>query len=326
MGWMHVGCQLPVNYETLRTRPEFGLSPLQRCQSDSECLSTMLQWARTLPSSRRLPLSSLPPIRLPQYRHVSFSPLLRPSPYSRLSFRRPIIWLFPLVGGVTIYFYPRTHPLLSPPISSSALKTCPSDDGESLTLSESLILSPSELHLSLTERIYTLFLDHIWEPILTARRFIHLFFLFAPVIISSPMLLMGSPEERLQGDRWGAVWWYDYLVAQMDRAGPTFIKVCSFISYLSFAFDSHVIHWQLAQWAASRADLFPALLCERMGKMHSQGRRHSLAHTKRVIERVFQRPFDDVFEQFDETPIGSGAIAQVCCTFSYALSDRTLLS
>jgi len=105
------------------------------------------------------------------------------------------------------------------------------------------------------------------------------------------MLLIGSPEERLQGDKWGAVWWYDYLVAQMDRAGPTFIK--------------------LAQWAASRADLFPALLCERMGKMHSQGRRHSFTHTKRVIERVFQRPFEEVFEEFDETPIGSGAIAQV---------------
>jgi len=105
------------------------------------------------------------------------------------------------------------------------------------------------------------------------------------------MLLVGSPEETLQGDRWGAVWWYDYLVVQMDRAGPTFIK--------------------LAQWAASRADLFPALLCERMGKTHSQGRPHSLAHTKRVIERVFQKPFDEVFEEFDETPIGSGAIAQV---------------
>lgn|SRR6266850_2168851 len=86
-------------------------------------------------------------------------------------------------------------------------------------------------------------------------------------------------------------------------------------------FNSLVIYGQLAQWAASRTDLFPTLLCERMGKMHSQGRPHSLAHTKRVIERVFQRPFDDVFEEFDETPIGSGAIAQVCCTSSYALSD-----
>ena len=54
-----------------------------------------------------------------------------------------------------------------------------------------------------------------------------------------------------------------------------------------------------------------------MGKMHSQGRPHSFAHTKRVIERVFQRPFDEVFEVFDETPIGSGAIAQVCPPFPF---------
>jgi aarF domain-containing kinase len=30
-----------------------------------------------------------------------------------------------------------------------------------------------------------------------------------------------------------------------------------------------------------------------------------------VIERVFGRPFDEVFEVFEESPIGVGAIAQV---------------
>ena len=199
----------------------------------------MLQWARTLPSSTRLSLSSLAPIRLPQTRHVSFSPFLRPSPYSRLSFRRPVIWLWPVVGGVSIYLYPKPQPLLSLPFSSSTLISCPSDDNESPTSSEFLILSPSELHLSLSERIYTLFLDNIWEPILTARRFIHLFFLFAPVILSSPMLLVGSPEERLQGDRWGAAWWYGYLVAQMDRAGPTFIKVRSVVPLFCIRLTRH---------------------------------------------------------------------------------------
>ena len=39
------------------------------------------------------------------------------------------------------------------------------------------------------------------------------------------MLLVGSPAPELQGDRWGAVWWYDLLVLQMERSGPTFIKV-----------------------------------------------------------------------------------------------------
>lgn len=69
--------------------------------------------------------------------------------------------------------------------------------------------------------------------------------------------------------------------------------------------------FQLAQWAATRADLFPSLLCEHLGSLHSQGTPHSFQHTKHVIERVFQRPFDQVFEEFDETAIGTGAIAQV---------------
>ncbi|KAF8274131.1 ABC1-domain-containing protein [Lactarius quietus] len=235
--------------------------------------------------------SSLPPptqFKLPQTRHKSFwvrgtTLFPRTPPRARLFLGRPAFWIVPVVGCVSVYLYPRQQPVLSDVFASPTLIPYPSQ--------ESLILSPSEHNLTLSDKIFTFFVYHIWEPILTARRFIHLFFLFAPVILSSPMLLVGSPEERLQGDRWGAVWWYDYLVVQMDRAGPTFIK--------------------LAQWAASRVDLFPAFLCERMGKMHSQGRIHSLAYTKQAIERVFRRPFDEVFEMFDETPIGSGAIAQV---------------
>ena len=69
---------------------------------------------------------------------------------------------------------------------------------------------------------------------------------------------------------------------------------------------------KLGQWAASRADLFPTLLCDRMGSLHSRGKAHPFSHTRRVVEHVFQRPFDEVFEEFEITPIGTGAIAQVC--------------
>ncbi|KAG2022967.1 atypical/ABC1/ABC1-C protein kinase [Coprinopsis cinerea AmutBmut pab1-1] len=153
------------------------------------------------------------------------------------------------------------------------------------------ILSPSEDNLTLKSSILELLREHVWEPIRTAVRFLRLFALFFPVILSSPMLLVGRPMKEYKGDRWGAVWWYGYLVQQMEAAGPTFIK--------------------LAQWAASRVDLFPPILCERLGALHSQGTPHPFSHTKKVVEAVFQRPFDQVFEEFDQTPIGSGAIAQV---------------
>lgn len=139
---------------------------------------------------------------------------------------------------------------------------------------------------------------YILEPFLTLIRFLHLAALFGPVVLTSPMLFIGKPERRRRGkpiegedESWGAVWWYGFLVKQMERAGPSFIK--------------------LGQWAASRADLFPAALCDLMSKLHSNGQPHSIKHTKRALERAFGMRFDEVFEEFDETPIGCGAIAQV---------------
>ncbi len=175
---------------------------------------------------------TLPPptlFKFPQTRHRSFWALdptgfHRTPPYSRLFLRRPAFWIVPVVGCVSLYLYPRQQPVLSDVFASPTLIPCPSRESSDSS-QESLILSPSEHDLSLSDKISAFFLDRIWEPILTTRRFVHLFFLFIPVILSSPMLLVGSPEGRFQGDRWGAVWWYDYLVAQMDRAGPTFIKV-----------------------------------------------------------------------------------------------------
>ena len=68
---------------------------------------------------------------------------------------------------------------------------------------------------------------------------------------------------------------------------------------------------QLAQWAGSRQDLFPKELCDLLGKLHSNGKPHSLKHTKKVIERVFGKPFDEIFEDFPNEPLGIGAVAQV---------------
>ena len=140
---------------------------------------------------------------------------------------------------------------------------------------------------------------YIIEPVFTFLRFFHLVVLFGPVILTSPMILVGGSDRRRKRDRpageepeaWGAVWWYGFLVNQMERAGPSFIK--------------------LGQWAASRADLFPASLCDKMSKLHSNGDPHSIKHTRKVIEAAFDLQFDQIFEHFEEKPIGCGAIAQV---------------
>ncbi|PPQ71460.1 hypothetical protein CVT26_011239 [Gymnopilus dilepis] len=187
-----------------------------------------------------------------------------------LVLRRHARWAVPLSAGLALCYVPRSsHAPLAVLASPTLIPAAPP---------RTVILSPSEAHLSLTATLRNVLQNTIVEPILTAKRFVYLLFLFAPVFLASPMLLVGTPDKALKGDRWGAVWWYGLL---------------------------------LAQWAASRADLFPTLLCQRLGSLHSQGKAHSIEHTKKVIEDVFQRPFKDVFESFDETPIGSGAIAQV---------------
>ncbi|KAI0319778.1 ABC1-domain-containing protein [Amylostereum chailletii] len=257
-------------------------------------MSTTLRMA-ALP--RALRLLVLSPSNPSQLRHASRWTRVRSFPsfftrtpaYSRISLKPSALWLIPAAGGLTLYFFPTQKSVLPEVFASPILIPCPPDTQP--LPPEPFILSPSEHDLTLSGRIICLLRDNIWEPILTARRFVYLFFVFMPLIASAPMLLVGIPEARLHGDRWGAVWWYDFLVSQMERAGPTFIK--------------------LAQWAATRADLFPVLLCDRLGRMHSSGKSHSLQHTKKVLERVFQRPFSEIFEDFDETPIGTGAIAQV---------------
>jgi aarF domain-containing kinase len=49
-----------------------------------------------------------------------------------------------------------------------------------------------------------------------------------------------------------------------------------------------------------------------MSKLHSNAPAHSLHTTKRIIEKAFDgRRFEDIFDEFDEKPLGIGAIGQV---------------
>lgn len=137
-----------------------------------------------------------------------------------------------------------------------------------------------------------LFLDlYVWEPLCTGVRFLQLVGIFVPVILAVPVIWLGRRKDR-DGARMGTLWWYGFLVRAMELAGPAFIK--------------------LGQWAASRSDIFPNELCEIMSKLHADAPAHSLHATKRIVRAAFDgRAFEEIFEEFDEKPLGVGAIAQV---------------
>ncbi|POS87136.1 ubiquinone biosynthesis protein-like protein [Erysiphe pulchra] len=124
---------------------------------------------------------------------------------------------------------------------------------------------------------------YLWEPTRIGFRFLHLVLIFVPVMLTSPILWCGSGAKN---------WWFRFLVGGMEKAGPAFIK--------------------LGQWAASRSDIFPQEMCEIMSQLHSNAPAHSLDETKKIIIHAFGgRPFEEIFQNFDEKPLGVGAIAQV---------------
>ncbi|KAF7729435.1 hypothetical protein EC973_004414 [Apophysomyces ossiformis] len=145
--------------------------------------------------------------------------------------------------------------------------------------------------VQLLHRLWGILDDWVLEPLLTLRRLAHIILLFTPVILSTPIVLLGSPVAKEDNERSGTLWWYDFISTQMERAGPTFIK--------------------LAQWIASRTDLFPLALCARLSKLHSQVDPHPFSYTKRIIEEAFGKKIGEVFSELDPTPLGVGAIAQV---------------
>ncbi|KAH8200348.1 hypothetical protein TruAng_005501 [Truncatella angustata] len=133
---------------------------------------------------------------------------------------------------------------------------------------------------------------YFWEPICTGVRFLHLVTIFVPVILAVPAIWIGSRQPDRDNERTGTLWWYRFLVQAMEWAGPAFIK--------------------LGQWAASRTDIFPTEMCDIMSKLHSNAPAHSMHATRKTIEAAFDgRAFEDIFEEFDEKPLGVGAIAQV---------------
>ncbi|KPI44174.1 ABC1 family protein mitochondrial [Cyphellophora attinorum] len=153
---------------------------------------------------------------------------------------------------------------------------------------------PKEVHG--IKRVYKTIIyvldQYVYEPIATGLRFLHLALIFVPVMASVPIIWIGRRKKDRDNERSGTLWWYSFLVSAMERAGPAFIK--------------------LGQWAASRSDIFPAQMCKVMSELHSNAPAHSLQHSIRTISAAFGGlPFEEIFEEFQEKPLGVGAIAQV---------------
>jgi hypothetical protein len=112
-----------------------------------------------------------------------------------------------------------------------AEKTSEDETGEK----QMLIASRQELHQTvsadargytrLRQEICVFLYSYVYEPIATGFRFLHLTVIFLPVLVSVPVVWIGRRNPDRNNQRWGTLWWFDFLVKAMERAGPAFIKV-----------------------------------------------------------------------------------------------------
>lgn len=110
------------------------------------------------------------------------------------------------------------------------------DNGDGKTPEEHMLeASRAEIEKRVPDNIHGLkrawqglyiFIDTwIYEPIATGVRFLHLVFIFVPVIVTVPSIWLGRRIKNRDNERAGTLWWYGFLVHSMERAGPAFIKV-----------------------------------------------------------------------------------------------------
>jgi len=74
-------------------------------------------------------------------------------------------------------------------------------------------------------RIKVTFVRYLYEPIATGLRFVQLVVIFVPVLVTIPVIFIGPRIPESDNERSGTLWWYQFLVRQMEHAGATFIKV-----------------------------------------------------------------------------------------------------
>ena len=108
----------------------------------------------------------------------------------------------------------------------------PEDTGEKRMLEVSRkeikkAVDESDTGLTRIRHQVVLFLDlYIWEPVCTGARFLQLVVIFVPVLLTVPVIWIGSRQPERDNERAGTLWWYGFLVKAMEWAGPAFIKVC----------------------------------------------------------------------------------------------------
>ncbi|NNL67709.1 MAG: AarF/ABC1/UbiB kinase family protein [Myxococcales bacterium] len=80
---------------------------------------------------------------------------------------------------------------------------------------------------------------------------------------------------------------------------------------LALALDMRGVMIKMCQAVATRSDMFPPEFVDRLKQCHDRVPPKSFPVVREVVERELGRPLEEVFAEFDETPLASASLAQV---------------
>lgn len=134
-------------------------------------------------------------------------------------------------------------------------------------------------HLGRTRQIIKILIKYGFEDLV--------FHSFLQNLVPRRMLLNWTREDR---DVSATTRWERIRMAA-EEAGPSAIKI--------------------AQLMSNRNDILPEELINELKKMQSEVKTFPFAQAKKILEEELPQPFDEIFEEFNEKPIGSASIGQV---------------
>jgi aarF domain-containing kinase len=134
------------------------------------------------------------------------------------------------------------------------------------------------------------FLQSIWDFLTLSVRGVEVVGRLSPLLLLTPAAMAVHPWLSANDNRLSDFSWW-YFTSSVQSLGPVFVKLC--------------------QWVATRPDIFPPHVCERLSCLHDQG----LPHAYRFTEQMLREAFGDyeaagLYMDAHEV-IGCGAAAQV---------------
>lgn len=101
-------------------------------------------------------------------------------------------------------------------------------------------------------------------------------------------IFFGAPRRLSSAQRHARA---ERLVGRIAMLGPTFIK--------------------LAQVLAMREDMLPKLYTDELKKLQDQVPPFPLSQVRQIVQQEFNRPLEELFEQFEAQPIAAASLGQV---------------